>query len=318
MKLFLVFGPDEAGVIYNASYIEKLLLEGREALTVRVTFKEIKDNLSKLLDELNSQSLFGEHKVIVLDSVPAAPGKPFLDLLKRGGWPNTLLVIGDDFKPTSAIRKFFEVAKDALCVACYKEDVRQIEGFIREYLQESKYQVDQNVVAEIARILPTNKFLIQNELDKLLLYTLDAKAIHMQDIVDCFADAKELELDDLCVAFALKNAVVLKREIERAERSDISTILILRVLQKYLTRLYELMKLKEQGMSIDTAVGKLMPPVFFKAKDNLVKVARSVTKQSVVELLYTMLKLELSVKKNYSTQYMVLSFELLKSCRENG
>ncbi|MFN8832248.1 MAG: DNA polymerase III subunit delta, partial [Alphaproteobacteria bacterium] len=284
-KLFLVFGPDEAGVSYNTSCIEKGLMALEEASIVRIAFKEIKDNISSLADHLNAQSLFGEKTIIALSDVPTSTGKQFLDFVKTKSWHNRLILISEDLKPASALRKLGETDKDILTVACYKEDARQIEGFISAYIKEQGYNADMDVPSEIARVMPTNKMLIKNELDKLMLYKLDEKRLTIEDVIEVLSNGKELELDNLCVAVALKRAALVKSELERAEHDEISPIMILRVLQKYCVRLKDIVAAKEKGTNVEAYIAKLMPPVFFKAKDNLVAVAKKVSYQQVLELL---------------------------------
>ena len=313
-KLFLLFGPDQSGIAYNASLIEKGLIESEEASVVRISFKEIKDNIGALSDHLNAQSLFGEKTIVALSDVPTSTGKHFLDFIKTKSWHNRLILISEDLKPAAALRKLGEADNEILTIACYKEDSRQIEGFIATLVKDNGYHLDVGVASEIARVLPTNKMLITNELEKLMLYKLDEKRIVLDDVIEVLSEGKELELDNLCVALALKKAPLLKQELERAEHDEISPIMILRVLQKYLVRLKDIVSAKEKGASVEAYIAKLIPPVFFKAKDNLVLVAKKLSYQQVLELLDAATKLELDVKKNYSMQYMVLSFELLKRC----
>jgi DNA polymerase-3 subunit delta len=305
IKFALIYGPDEGGVEISARSIAKSFANGNEVQLNKFDFKAIKGDFSLLVDELSSVSLFGEQKVIVVADCPQTLPKEMLEYLSKANFTAKLILKSAELKPTSNLRKLAETTKDALSIACYKEDLRQIESYIRSFLEERGAKFESYVIPVLAQIMPSNKLFIANELEKLITYKM-GEVITLESVEDIISDSQEVGLDDLCVAVALKQKAKTLKLIERAANTDTSFMLILRVLQRYFIRVLEVLSYIEAGMSVEISVGKLAPPVFYKQKDNMIKVCRAVRKEKILALNEDLVKLELECKKKPLDQYMLI------------
>lgn len=197
--------------------------------------------------------------------------------------------------------------KNALSIACYKDDPKQIEGFVSTYLTAQGVKFDADVPSILANILPSNKMVIKSELEKLVTFNNKDGALTAEDIRDVISDSQELALDDLCVAVALSNKVAILKAMEVATQTETNYMLVLRVLQKYLNRILDVYSKTAEGLSIDMAIAKLSPPVFFKQKDNLIRVCKTLDKDKVLSMLSDIVHLELECKKRNIDQLLVIS-----------
>ncbi len=312
LKLVLVYGPDAGGVDVNASRVAKEFdLTGNSSIT-KFDFKDVKDDISTLVNELSSIPLFGDAKVIILENCPQSLPKAMVEFLSDAKFLNDakfsakLILKSHELRPTSNLRKLAENSKGALSIACYKDDIRQVEMFVRAFLQGRGARFEAQAVSVLAQILPPNKLLLTSELEKLIIYK-HGELITLKDVEDVISDSQEVALDDLCVSVALGQKLQTNKLIERAMNTDTSFMLILRVLQRYFNRVLEVLAYMEAGLKVDVAVGKLAPPVFFKQKDNLIRVCKVETKQKVLKLISDLVKLEFDCKRLPLDQYMLIA-----------
>ncbi len=306
IKFVLVYGPDEGGIEINAASVAKGFANGRDAQLSKFDFKLVKDDFSMLADELASISLFGDQKIVILEDCAQSLPKAMLEYLEKANFAGKLILKAAELRPTSNLRKLAENTKGALSIACYKDDVRQIETYIRSFLQERGAKFESSVIPALAQILPANKLLIACELEKLITYK-QGETITLESVEEAISDSQEVGLDDMCIAVALGQKAQILKLIERAINTDTSFMLILRVLQRYFNRVLEVLAHAESGMSVDMAVGKLAPPVFFKQKDNLIRICKTATKQKILALNADLVKLELDCKRKPVDQYMLIS-----------
>src|SRR5690606_28264096 len=86
------------------------------------------------------------------------------------------------------------------------------------------------------------------------------------DVMACVGNSAALSMDLLCISTA-------SGDFSEAERVNLfllsegeSAVRILRSLQKYFNRLYMTRLRMDQGSSMDSAMGQLKPPIFWKNK----------------------------------------------------
>ncbi|MCE2991389.1 MAG: DNA polymerase III subunit delta [Candidatus Jidaibacter sp.] len=302
----LVYGPDEGGADINAARIAQEFAKTSASEISKIDFKEIKDDPSMLVTRLNSVSLFGDITILIIENCPQTLPKQMLEFLNKASFSGKLILKAGELRPTSNLRKLAENSEKALSIACYKDDQRQIEVYVRTFLQERGAKFDSAVISILAQVLPANKLVIASELEKLITYK-SGEQITISDVQDVISDSQEAALDDLCVYFALGQKPQILKVLERAINTDTSFMLILRVLQRYLSRVLEVLSHKETGLSVDSAVLKLAPPVFFKQKDNLIRVCKALDQQKVLAMMQDLVKLELECKRLPVDQYMLIS-----------
>lgn len=297
VRTYLIYGqdPGQARIICNK--IAKREAEQGEIEQKTYDYTELKSDPSLLTDDLSGQSLFGEKKVIVIQNTANAVTKEFLDIIKLSKGDYVLILLADQLKPTSNIRKYVETGDGAAAIACYADDERTLQAFISGFFAERKIKVNRDTVVYISQVAPPNRLLVQNELEKLCLYANDnVESIDKELLADIIGDASEIKLDDLCYAFVLDKKHMLPAILQKIEAEKTSFILLLRVLEKYLMRLIEIYGIMEGGDNLVQAVGKLRPPVFFKQKDRLIEVARQTNKVRVKRKLKGLLDLEILTK----------------------
>lgn len=312
VKTFLIYGQDPGQArIISRKIVAKESAAG-EVEQKNYDYKEIKDDPSILTDDLTGQSLFGEKKVILIENVANTVTKELLDIIKLSKGDYTLILIADQLKPNSNIRKYAETGDNTASIACYADDEKTLKTFMTGFFIEKKMKVSRDTIDFLSQIVPPNRLLIQNELEKLCLYANNnVEGLDKEVLADIIGDASEIKLDELCYAFVLDKKHILPGIVRKIEEENTSFILVLRVVQKYLMRLLEIYGHVEGGDNIVSAVNKLKPPVFFKQKDRLMEVARATNKAKVKRKLKSLLNTEIAVKNTTTDPLLITLNNLL-------
>lgn len=310
LRFAVIYGQDSGQAKIVSDKIIKAISSNSEVNVISLSFDDIKGNHSSLSDEMASLSLLGDRKIIVINDAPATLSKEFQEILKNPKGDAILIFLAEELKPTSNLRKLSETSEIGISIACYKDDPRVLQTVIRSYLIENQVKFDQDVPAYLAEILPPNRLLIQNELNKLVIFSLNQnKPIEVDDIEQVVGDASELGLDELCIALVTRNKEAMQKQISKMIAEEKSFVFVLRVLLRYVMRILEVYSSMEKSKTIEEGVGGLMPPVFFKQKDNLIRAIKTTSASLVKGLLKRLLQLELDCKNTrLDPQTLVCNF----------
>lgn len=309
IKTFLIYGPEEGLIQITSNRLVAHFSSDNEVIVIKYDFKDIKDSPQLLREELSTSSLFGEKKLILIENCTASVSKEFGLFIQNNISDTKLIFISGELGPSSTLRKLFETAASCAAIACYKDDPIQMQRFISQYLSARNFKFDNDVPVVLSEILPSNRLLVSNELEKLITYNFYEKQIEFDDVIHVIHESSEVGLDELCVGFINKDQVLIQKNISRMLSENTNFMLIIRVLQKYVSRIIEVISHQEQGLSIDQAIAKLAPPVFFKQKDNLVKCARSINQAKAFQLMDSLLKLEIQSKSiGFAPETLVHNF----------
>lgn len=294
-KFFVLFGPEEGLIQVLESRIVKHFSPSFHEVA-RLNFKEVKSNLNLIIEQVATVSLFGERKLILIEDSDPTLGKDFENLLKNYSYDSPIVFVAGDLKPASSLRKFSETEERALSIACYKEEPEQIRKLIEEFLRANQFTFERDIPSMLSEILPPNRLLVQNELEKLVTYKFDAKNISTNDVFESVSNASELSFDDLCNHFILNSKSNIAKSIEKLSREDINFMMVMRVLQRFVTRLITVHSHLENSLPLEAALAKLYPPVFFKQKDSFIKIVKQTTLLELNKIHGELLKLEASLK----------------------
>lgn len=309
-KFFVFFGPEEGLIQVLESRLVKHFSANFPEVS-RLNFKDVKSNVNLIIEEVATVSLFGERKLLVIENCDPTLGKDFENLLKHYNYESPLIFMAGDLKPASSLRKFSETDPRALSIACYKEEPEQIRKLIEEFFRLNQFTYERDVPNMLSEVLPPNRLLVQNELEKLLIYKFDTKTISATDVFDSISNASELSFDDLCTSFVLNYKPSIAKNIEKLNREDVNFMMIMRVLQRFISRLLIVHAQLENSTPLEAALAKLSPPVFFKQKDSFIKVIKQTTLVELNKIHSELLKLEASLKSTGANPDLKLNNYLL-------
>ena len=116
-----------------------------------------------------------------------------------------------------------------------------------------------------------DRMVVRQELYKLALYVSgDAGAnevVKLPDVINCIGDSAKFSLETIAYAVADGDQFRLDKALERAGLENISSVAVLREVQRHLQRLHLAVAQVAAGKSPDQVVADFRPKLFFKFKD---------------------------------------------------
>lgn len=265
----LVHG-NEPGLVAELAKLAADRLAARDAPPgeiLRIEDAELEADPDRIAVELRTIAMFGGRKVVRTAISRRVNLDMLKDLVEGGRLEGSLVVEGGSLKADDKTRAMFEKSPNALAIACYADGARDLEGLVREILDEAKITISAEARQLLVARLGADRMLSRAEIDKLALYTAGKPRIEVEDVEAIVGDAAELAIDRVVMAAAGGNPAEAVVECDRAVASGENPQSIILAVQRHFHRIDRLRAGLDAGRSFDDAARMLRPPLFFKQKD---------------------------------------------------
>lgn len=288
--------------------------------TTVITADDLTGDPAKLADELSALSFLGGRRLIRLRLDHERMGAAISKIIKSFDInpekaEARLIVEGGDMSTRSAIRKTFEAAGHFASIGCYPDNARDVGNLIRSSLSEKGLSITPDALNAWTPLLMGNRGIARNEIEKMILFKADGQnnipPIDLEDIKNIAADGQGASIDDIISNICLGKVLDGDAAFRRAVEGKVNPAVILRALQRHITRLLEAQSFMANGDSAESAVKALRPPVFF-AQQNAFK--RQVTiwpTRALQSALTRSLETEMQVKTAGAPQDILVGRLLL-------
>lgn len=266
-QAILVYGPDSGLVRERVEALQKSVLKD-DADPFRLADLDsasLKADPARLADEAASMSLTGGRRFVKVRDVTDGISKTVEGFLDDVVGDALVVFVGGDLGPRSSLRKLFEGADNAAALPCYSDDARALDQVVRDGLKEAGLTAEPDALTWLVSHMGGDRALSRREIEKLVLFKGgdDGKTITLDDAMACVGDTAAFDLDDLVYAMANGDQPTVQRVYGRMMAEGTSPISVLTAASRHLMRLHQV---QGSGGSIDQAMMKLRPPVFFKRK----------------------------------------------------
>lgn len=280
MNAALIYGPDRGLIDYSVAHITKVLkLPKRTISYADISFDELKS-------ELNNISLFGTKEIIQLTNISTFDAK--LKELVKADNHHVLVITADELTPASALRKTFETEKNLAAIACYHDDATSVEKIVRKYCSDAQKIISADAIKYLSHSLYGDRYIIINEIEKLLTYTHDKNEITLEDVTAVISGSTTPAPDMLCIYFFKNDQKLYLEELHKLLAENVSAVWIVRALVRYAINIYITLQKMSEGASIEEATGSLSPPIFFKYIPDF---KRIISQSNIAHILLIMEKL---------------------------
>lgn len=295
----LIYGADSGRVRELVQKITATILGADVSdsfAKIELSEAEILADPARLADELSAISMMASKRVIIIRDAGNKLTKIIDDSKSCFNKDTYLILSSDELDSKSTIKAFFEKTANCAAVACYKDEVANIQSIIRTKFTEAGVKCDSDVVVYLASQLGNDRFVTYQELDKIILFVGDDKILKLSDAMLLINSNQDTKLDDLVNAVADKNLPALEKNLSQHITEGTQPILYLRSLQRYFSRLYDIRAKMASGQNADMAVSSLRPPVFWSQKPHLIRHANSWNIDAIVSAINLLLSAELACK----------------------
>lgn len=270
-RLFLLFGPDEAGSRALAAMLGKAM--GDAAERVDLAPAQLKADPALLADEAAAVSLFGGPRWIRVEGAGEEILLAVDALLGASAAGNPVVIVAGNLRKDSALRKRAAADPAALAFASYAPEGQELDRIAANLAREAGVQLDPEGARALAAVAGGDRALLAQEIEKLALF-LDAapdrpREASSDSIAAIGAGEAEADIGRLVDAVLGGAPHHARREIGRLAAEGRDGIALLRVL---IPRLHQLAALRadvDSGNSVEAALAKAGKAIFWKDRDRI-------------------------------------------------
>ena len=271
LRAVLVYGPNSGLVRERISLITNRVTTtpSDPFQVIDINTQNIINKKSILLDEVLAISFNGERRVLVV----RGSGEEILPSIKNvldddsANHPLAALVIigSDNLSPRSSLRRFFEQNEGCAALPCYDDDKATTSMLISKALEEENIKSMPGAFNTILNLLGNDRLLNQQEIEKLTTFVGPDQELTEEMVMDCLGDNAEATNDEVILGAAEGNYEILMLNLNRIWENGSNPINVIRSAQRHFQRLHFVLSAINAGISVDTAIKQLKPPIFWRA-----------------------------------------------------
>jgi DNA polymerase III subunit delta len=261
----LLFGPD-AGLVRERSDV--WLKTAVEDLTDPFRFVDFDEaalngNPARLADEAAQMSMLGGRRAVRVRGCGNSSAKIFQTFLIDPKGDALIAVEAGDLAKSSALRKVFEEAKNAVAIACYGDSQRDLPEVVRGQLKAEGLAIASDALSDAVSRLGSDRGVTRRELEKLALYAKGQSQVTLDDVRAVMGDEAEARSEEAVDAMGAGDFPRLDLALARLKAADVSPVAVVRQAMGHLQRILLVKARIEEGDSLDEAMRPLRPPVHF-------------------------------------------------------
>lgn len=267
LSAILFFGSDLGLISERAALLARTLAARDDGEIVRLDETDLDNDPDRLSVELMTMPMFGGRKIIRTNAGRRVNVNALRPLLDGPPLAGVLIVEAGNLKPDEGLRPLFEKSQSAAAVACYGDEVHDLEAMVRQILDAAGLKIAPDARDLLIARLGADRALSRGEVEKLALYAHGKGEIDSGDVEAIVGDASEQSMDRIITAAASGDARRAVAEYTRSIAAGESAQGIILATQRYVQRLHRTRAAIDQGRSLDDAVRTLRPPLHFRQRD---------------------------------------------------
>ena len=312
-KFFLLYGKNEG---LKVELINKLLNGKKETSTYEE--KEILDNSDRFIENILTNSLFENEKIILIKRGTDKILKIIEKLNEKEIQDLVIIINSENLEKKSKLRSYFEKDKKNICIAVYPDDEKTLSKLILFFLREKKISISQENINLIINKCNGDRNILRNELEKIEFLKKSRDNITTEDIskLTNLAENHSIsELIDNCLAKNTKRTMVILNE---NNFSSDDGIIILKTMLYKAKKILILCIEYEINQNMSLTISSAKPPIFWKDKEITKKQIANWTSKSMKKLIYNLSDLELLIKKNFDNSIKLITDFIIEQSSLNS
>ena len=301
-NIFYIFGNNLGLIDICYSKLKKNLEIDFENPFLTNYFDEDKllSNTEAFFDELNSISVFGSKKTIIVDIRQGDKKnnitKIFTELNFSEIKETQLIIISYLFKQSDVFSKKLINSENAICFTCYEENEGDIKNNLKKELVKFNLNLDKSQMSELISKFSKDSKIIQNTFEKIRLQNKNGNMNFNQllDLIDDNNNETTFGMINKLMTGNYYDSINLLTSFESASFSSTS---ILYLVKSRFKLLHKCINMKKNGLTKNEIVNNKSLNIFYKEHSFFFKMLDLWTLGKVEECLYYLFKTELNCKK---------------------
>jgi DNA polymerase III subunit delta len=259
----LIYGEDPSGVDELARLALRAATKGDMSGVTRLAVSDLGDDPSRLMDEVQSMSLLGDARAVLVESVGDAQLKVFEPVLALPTVENFLVVTAGILNKSSKLRAAFEASDRFFVLPLYEVKADVLERRVETLMREQSLAFSDGALHVFLTLVGDGRGEVMREAEKLALYCAGQTEISQDDVRAICGDVAQFSSDALVDA-------VFAGDLSAADRAlqglDADGRPVLNMLLSHVARLQELRMEMAKGATADNAIAAAKPMIFFNRR----------------------------------------------------
>ena len=263
-------------------------------------------NSDSFIEQINSKSLFGEKKTIIIKRASDKILKIINELNEKNIQDTTIIINSDNLDKKSKLRTLFEKHKNFICVAFYPDNVETLTKLASNFFQKKNILISQENINQIINKSNGDRKNLLDELEKINLFCGNKKKIdtkQLNKLINLQENYNISELIDHCLA---KNEKKIINILNENNFSSEDCILITRIFLNKAKKILKLSSDFSKNKNIDLTISLAKPPIFWKDKEITKQQIYKWAPKDIKKLIYRLNDLELIIKKNLNNSINII------------
>ena len=311
-NIFFIFGNNLGLIDICYSKLKKNLEIDLDNPFTTNYFDENKllSNTESFFDELNSISIFGKKKSIIVDIRQSDRKndvtKIFADLNFSEIKNTQIIIVSYFFKQSDILTKKILNSENAICFTCYEEDEHNIKSNFKKELIKLNLKFDESQIYELINKFSKDSKIIQNTFEKIRLQNKKSN-ISFEELLNLIDDNNDKTIFEMINKLMTGNYYESLNLLSNFEHINTSSSSILYLLKSKLTLLKKCINMRKNGFSKNEIVNNKSLNIFYKEHSFFFKMLDIWTLSKIDECLFYLFKTEIYCKSKKEFEFIFLN-----------
>ena len=303
-NLVLFYGQNQGA---KEEKISKILEVNKDKSLNRYDEKEILENTEIFYENILSESLFEDEKIILINRATDKIVRIIEEVIEKDIAKISILINSNILEKRSKLRSIFEKDKKLVCIPFYPDSPETLSKLSYNYFKENKVVISQENINLIVNRCNGDRGVLKNELEKIKFLSQSKKKLLTEDLLkisNLIENHGITELVDNCLAKNQRKIISIMNE---NNLSNEDCITIVRTFLSKLKRLSNLANDYNENKNLDKTIANAKPPIFWKDKQLVKQQINRWTYKQIKKILFEINEIELQIKKNNINPVNIIS-----------
>ncbi len=305
---FILFYGENIGL--KAHFKKALIKQCTNTDIVSIYQEDLNKNKNLITEEYKNVSLFSKKKIIIVNQA----NDKLLDTIKyllEDEQDTRIILFADLLEKKSKLRSLFEKEKRLAAIPCYEDNEITLKRIITEHLKGFK-NLNASILNMILSYSGLNRNTVLNNLEKIETF-FDGKVLDENLLESLLNSDRNEKFENIRDAALNQNKNKLNSLINEFNFNNEDVFYYLNNINYRLLKILEIHEMKSKNDTIEQAIEKIRPPIFWKDKTTMINLAKKWDKQRLLDVIVYWGKIERILK----TQTNINSLTVVKNSITN-
>lgn len=298
VRCVVLFGSNEGMIAdLSAKFALSVCDDLNDAFRVAtLQMEDLEKDFGALFGEYNAASMMGGRRVVFVKNANNNLTKPLKELF-AGSTSDTLLIItSTSLNTKSSLVTYLKDVPFAITFGCYDDREENVSAMVRSFFVENGITIASDAMELLCQRLSADRKASEGELEKLVTYIGTRRNVTFEDVSKAVSDTSNSSIEDFCFYAASGQMQKALRAYQALLNEGEEAATLIRALTYHFLRILECCAKIEKGMTTESAVSGLRPPLVWFLKSEFVMQLKTWKRNALFDVLALLYKAEIDCK----------------------